>query len=74
MCLTGRTVRAAMDAVMDLSRASSIQLAVLVDRGHRELPIGLILSARMPTSRREQIAVWLKETDEEDKVVLMEEE
>lgn len=72
---TGRTVRAAMDAVMDLGRASSIQLAVLVDRGHRELPIRPdFVGKNVPTSRREQIAVWLKETDEEDKVVLMEEE
>ncbi|MGI6129390.1 MAG: bifunctional pyr operon transcriptional regulator/uracil phosphoribosyltransferase PyrR [bacterium] len=72
---TGRTVRAAMDAVMDLGRASSIQLAVLVDRGHRELPIRPdFVGKNVPTSRREQIAVWLRETDNEDKVVLMEEE
>jgi pyrimidine operon attenuation protein/uracil phosphoribosyltransferase len=72
---TGRTVRAAMDAVMDLGRASSIQLAVLVDRGHRELPIRPdFVGKNVPTSRREQIAVWLRETDSEDKVVLMEEE
>lgn len=73
---TGRTVRAAMDAVMDLGRASSIQLAVLIDRGHRELPIRPdFVGKNVPTSRREQIAVWLRETDNnEDKVVLMEEE
>jgi pyrimidine operon attenuation protein/uracil phosphoribosyltransferase len=72
---TGRTARAAMDAVMDLGRAACIQLAVLVDRGHRELPIRPdFVGKNVPTSRREQIAVLLKETDDEDKVVLMEEE
>lgn len=71
---TGRTARAAMDAVMSLGRASIIQLAVLIDRGHRELPIRPdFVGKNVPTSHREQIAVWLQETDAVDKVVLMEE-
>jgi len=70
---TGRTVRAAMDAVMDLGRASAIQLAVLIDRGHRELPIRPdFVGKNVPTSRREVVEVRLKETDGEDRVVLME--
>ncbi|HHY91718.1 MAG TPA: bifunctional pyr operon transcriptional regulator/uracil phosphoribosyltransferase PyrR [Firmicutes bacterium] len=70
---TGRTVRAAMDAVMDLGRASAIQLAVLIDRGHRELPIRPdFVGKNVPTSHREEVAVRLKETDGEDKVVLLE--
>ena len=64
-----------MDAVMDLGRAACIQLAVLIDRGHRELPIRPdFVGKNVPTSRREQIAVLLRETDNEDKVVLMEEQ
>lgn len=70
---TGRTVRAAMDAVMDRGRASAIQLAVLIDRGHRELPIRPdFVGKNVPTSRREVVEVRLKETDGEDRVVLME--
>lgn len=70
---TGRTVRAAMDAVMDLGRASAIQLAVLIDRGHRELPIRPdFVGKNVPTSRREVVAVKLVETDGEDRVVLLE--
>lgn len=70
---TGRTVRAAMDAVMDRGRASVIQLAVLIDRGHRELPIRPdFVGKNVPTSRREVVEVRLKETDGEDRVVLME--
>lgn len=71
---TGRTIRAAMDAVMDLGRPLSIQLAVLVDRGHRELPIRAdYVGKNVPTSRRENIAVILEEVDHEpDQVLIME--
>lgn len=61
---TGRTVRAAMDAVMDLGRPSQIQLAVLVDRGHRELPIRAdYVGKNIPTSDKEIIVVQLNEVD-----------
>lgn len=61
---TGRTVRAAMDAVMDVGRPKSIQLAVLVDRGHRELPIRAdYVGKNVPTSRSEIISVKLNEID-----------
>ncbi len=70
---TGRTVRAAMDAVMDLGRPGAIRLAVLVDRGHRELPIRPdFVGKNVPTSHREYIAVHVVETDGEDSVQLME--
>lgn len=70
---TGRTVRAALDAVMDLGRPKSIQLAVLVDRGHRELPIRPdYVGKNVPTSLNEVIEVKLYETDGEDKVIIME--
>ncbi|SIT67724.1 bifunctional pyr operon transcriptional regulator/uracil phosphoribosyltransferase PyrR [Edaphobacillus lindanitolerans] len=66
---TGRTVRAAMDAVMDIGRPSSIQLAVLVDRGHRELPIRPdYVGKNVPTSSEERITVELAETDGTDSV------
>ncbi|TCT26846.1 pyrimidine operon attenuation protein/uracil phosphoribosyltransferase [Melghiribacillus thermohalophilus] len=66
---TGRTVRAAMDAIMDKGRPGQIQLAVLVDRGHRELPIRAdYVGKNIPTSRDEVIVVKLKETDDEDSV------
>ncbi|MBK8229972.1 MAG: bifunctional pyr operon transcriptional regulator/uracil phosphoribosyltransferase PyrR [Candidatus Eisenbacteria bacterium] len=66
---TGRTVRAALDAVMDFGRPRVIQLAVLVDRGHRELPIRAdYVGKNVPTSRREVVKVKLKETDEHDGV------
>ncbi|MGI6604534.1 MAG: bifunctional pyr operon transcriptional regulator/uracil phosphoribosyltransferase PyrR [Firmicutes bacterium] len=69
---TGRTVRAALDAVMDLGRASAIQLAVLIDRGHRELPIRPdFVGKNVPTSRRETVAVRIQEIDGEDRVVLL---
>ena len=69
---TGRTVRAALDAVMDLGRPRAVQLAVLVDRGHRELPIRAdFVGKNVPTSRREEVLVRLKETDGEDKVVIV---
>jgi pyrimidine operon attenuation protein / uracil phosphoribosyltransferase len=71
---TGRTIRAAMDAIIDLGRPESIQLAVLVDRGHRELPIRADYVGRnVPTSRRETIAVVLEETDNDmDQVLILE--
>ncbi|ASK63565.1 bifunctional pyr operon transcriptional regulator/uracil phosphoribosyltransferase [Virgibacillus phasianinus] len=66
---TGRTVRAAMDAVMDLGRPSQIQLAVLIDRGHRELPIRAdYVGKNIPTSDKEVIVVKLDETDQLDQV------
>lgn len=68
---TGRTVRAAMDALIDLGRPRMIQLAVLVDRGHRELPIRPdYVGKNVPTSRLEQIEVRLKEVDQSDEVVI----
>lgn len=66
---TGRTVRAAMDAVMDVGRPSLIQLAVLIDRGHRELPLRPdYIGKNVPTSKDEIIAVKLKESDQADEV------
>ncbi|PZE22898.1 bifunctional pyr operon transcriptional regulator/uracil phosphoribosyltransferase PyrR [Paenibacillus xerothermodurans] len=68
---TGRTVRAAMDALMDLGRPKMIQLAVLVDRGHRELPIRPdYVGKNIPTSRLETIEVLLSEVDGTDQVVI----
>lgn len=68
---TGRSVRAAMDAVMDFGRPARIQLAVLVDRGHRELPIRAdYVGKNVPTSRDEVVKVCLRETDGEDAVYL----
>jgi len=70
---TGRTVRAAMDALMDLGRPKLIQLAVLIDRGHRELPIRAdFVGKNVPTSRKEVIQVSLLEIDGEDKVTIVE--
>ncbi len=71
---TGRTVRSAMSAIMDLGRPSSIQLCVLVDRGHRELPISAdYVGKNIPTSFNEEVKVKLKEIDGEDAVYLVEE-
>ena len=68
---TGRSVRAAMDAVMDFGRPKDIQLAVLVDRGHRELPIRAdYVGKNVPTARDEEVAVYLVETDGRDEVVI----
>jgi len=68
---TGRTVRAAMDAVMDLGRAATIRLAVLIDRGHRELPIRAnFVGKNVPTSEREFISVHVAEFDGESSVDL----
>lgn len=68
---SGRTVRAALDALRDQGRPRAVQLAVLVDRGHRELPIRAdYVGKNIPTSRSEDVAVRLAETDGEDCVVL----
>jgi pyrimidine operon attenuation protein/uracil phosphoribosyltransferase len=68
---TGRTIRAAMDAIMDVGRPRSIQLAVLVDRGHRELPIRPdYVGKNVPTSRSESIGVSLREVDGTDMVAI----
>lgn len=70
---TGRTARAALDALMDLGRPQLIQLAVLIDRGHRELPIRAdYVGKNVPTSRKEVVQVSLMEIDEEDKVTIVE--
>jgi len=70
---TGRTVRAALDALIDFGRPKSIQLAVLVDRGHRELPIRAdFVGKNIPTSKNETIEVRLEESDGQDEVVIME--
>ncbi|MFE7278781.1 phosphoribosyltransferase family protein, partial [Heyndrickxia sporothermodurans] len=70
---TGRTVRAGMDALMDIGRPSQIQLAVLVDRGHRELPIRAdFIGKNIPTSSSERIVVALNEVDELDQVSIYE--
>lgn len=70
---TGRTVRAALDALIDLGRPKSIQLAVLIDRGHRELPIKAdFIGKNVPTSHLEEIAVRVKEIDSKDEVVIQE--
>jgi len=72
---TGRTIRAAMDALMDFGRPRIIRLAVLVDRGHRELPIRPdYIGKNLPTSRREIVAVMLREHDGIDRVVIREPE
>lgn len=69
---TGRTVRAAMDALIDRGRPEMIQLAVLVDRGHRELPIRPdYIGKNVPTSRQENIEVRLSEVDGTDQVVIL---
>ena len=68
---TGRTARAAMEAVMDMGRANSIQLAVLIDRGHRELPIRAdYVGKNVPTSRQEMVRVCVKEFDGVESVEL----
>ncbi|MDQ3709330.1 MAG: bifunctional pyr operon transcriptional regulator/uracil phosphoribosyltransferase PyrR [Actinomycetota bacterium] len=68
---TGRTIRAAMDAVMDYGRPQAIQLAVLVDRGHRELPIRAdYVGKNLPTSAEQEVRVHLAESDGVDEVVV----
>ncbi len=69
---TGRTIRAALDALIDLGRPRAIQLVCLVDRGHRELPIRPdYVGKNVPTSRHEKVAVRLEEIDGVDEVLLM---
>lgn len=69
---TGRTIRAALDELIDLGRPKSIQLAVLIDRGHRQLPIRAdYVGKNVPTSSSESIRVHVKEVDGEDAVLLM---
>jgi pyrimidine operon attenuation protein/uracil phosphoribosyltransferase len=69
---TGRTVRAAIDQLIDFGRPARIELAVLVDRGHRELPIRADYVGRsLATSRDEQVQVWVREEDGKDEVVLL---
>jgi pyrimidine operon attenuation protein / uracil phosphoribosyltransferase len=68
---TGRTVRAALDALIDFGRPQAIQLVVLVDRGHRELPVKAdYVGKNLPTSRRESVQVRLEEVDGDDEVVI----
>jgi pyrimidine operon attenuation protein/uracil phosphoribosyltransferase len=68
---TGRTIRAAMDAIIDFGRPQAIQLAVLVDRGHRELPIRAdYVGKNIPTARHEDVAVRLAEADGVDEVLI----
>jgi pyrimidine operon attenuation protein / uracil phosphoribosyltransferase len=68
---TGRTIRAALDAVIDMGRPRSIQLAVLIDRGHKELPIRAdFVGKNVPTAHKETIEVTLKEHDETDEVFI----
>jgi len=70
---TGRTVRAALDALIDFGRPKAVQLAVLIDRGHRELPIHAdVIGKTVPTDANEVIKVKLTETDGEDEVLIME--
>ena len=69
---TGRTVRAALDALMDFGRPRTVQLAVLIDRGHRELPIRAdYVGKNLPTSTSESVEVRLTERDGRDEVVLV---
>ena len=72
---TGRSIRAALDALIDLGRPETIQLAVLIDRGHRELPIRAdFVGKNIPTARTEEIKVYVSEVDAVDKVVVMRQE
>ncbi len=69
---TGRTARAAMDALLELGRPAAVRLAILVDRGHRELPIRAdYVGKNMPTARGERVRVSLVETDGEDGVIVV---
>ncbi|MDW5300573.1 MAG: bifunctional pyr operon transcriptional regulator/uracil phosphoribosyltransferase PyrR [Sedimentibacter sp.] len=70
---TGRTVRAALDAIVDRGRPKNVELAVLIDRGHRELPIRAdFIGKNVPTSRSERISVLLEETDGISQVIINE--
>lgn len=69
---TGRTIRAGLDAILSKLRPSKIQLACLIDRGHRELPIKAdFIGKNIPTSRSEQIEVYLQEIDDKEEVVIL---
>jgi pyrimidine operon attenuation protein/uracil phosphoribosyltransferase len=69
---TGRSIRSALDALMDFGRPAQIQLAILIDRGHRELPIRADYAGKnIPTSKNENIDVQLEEENEQDKVILI---
>jgi pyrimidine operon attenuation protein/uracil phosphoribosyltransferase len=69
---TGRSIRAAMDAIMDLGRPQTIQLAVLVDRGHRELPIRAdYVGKNIPTARNEEVSVYVAEVDGKNEVTII---
>jgi len=70
---TGRTIRAALDALIDFGRPKSIQLAVLIDRGHRELPIRADYAGKnIPTAQKETVEVRLEDPDGKDEVVIVE--
>jgi pyrimidine operon attenuation protein/uracil phosphoribosyltransferase len=70
---TGRTIRAALDALMDFGRPKTIQLAVLIDRGHRELPVRPdYVGKNIPTAKNESVEVRLEEADGRDEVVIAE--
>lgn len=70
---TGRTIRAALDALMDIGRPECIELAVLIDRGHRELPIRAdFVGKNVPTSSHESVSVKLRDFDDEEKAVILE--
>ena len=72
---TGRSVRAAIDALIDWGRPNSVQLAVLIDRGHREMPIKAdFVGKNIPSSLRERVQVRLKETDGKDEVTIVKKE
>ena len=69
---TGRTARAAMDALLELGRPAAVRLAILVDRGHRELPIRADhVGKNVPTARGQRVLVNLEETDGEDGVIVV---
>ena len=69
---TGRTIRAAMDEIFSFGRPASIELGVLIDRGHRQLPIkASYIGKNIPTSNKEQVHVYVKDIDEIEEVVLM---
>ena len=69
---TGRTVRAALNAIADFGRPRAVQLAVLVDRGHRELPIKAdFVGKNIPTSRQEKVLIHLQETDGKDEALIL---
>ncbi|MCL6471617.1 MAG: bifunctional pyr operon transcriptional regulator/uracil phosphoribosyltransferase PyrR [Firmicutes bacterium] len=71
---TGRTIRASMDAIMDYGRPAAVQLAVMIDRGHRELPIRAdYVGKNIPTSRKERVQVKVTEVDGQDQVTIGEE-